>query len=225
VVVCGITRMSSQIFFEVPILLLSLCCWITQLSQVYAQYVADVELEPSMAFFILQLLLSTMWIICATLSMQWLVLITTCNGFLCQISILFLMHKTRQRDQKMPTRSTCMWPRRMARGRCWFIRCTPTSRNCRLRSRKSGKKKRGPDARHKSATKENECRGLAGSIACENTQCLPRNGTPSTILFTRPTCSRWASCASYRNHAVTTSRSTTLRFSSTVLCTRRRKSS
>ena len=99
-VVCGITRMSSQIFFEVPILLLSLCCWITQLSQVYAQYVADVELEPSMAFFILQLLLSTMWIICATLSMQWLVLITTCNGFLCQISILFLMHKTRQRDHE-----------------------------------------------------------------------------------------------------------------------------
>ena len=99
-VVCGISSMSSQIFFEVPILFLSLCCWITQLSQVYAQYIANVELEPSMTFFILQLLLSTLWIICATLSMQWLMLITTCNGFLCQISILFLMHKTRQRDHE-----------------------------------------------------------------------------------------------------------------------------
>jgi len=89
-----------MIFFEVPILFLSLCCWITKLSQVYAQYVADVELEPSMAFFILQLLLSTLWIITATLSMQWVLLITTCNGFLCQVSILFFMYKTRERDHE-----------------------------------------------------------------------------------------------------------------------------
>jgi len=92
--------MSVQVYFEIPILLLSLCCWITKLSQVYSQYIADVELEPSMLFFMLQLLLSTMWIICATLTMQWLVLITTCNGFLCQISIIFFMYKTRQRDHE-----------------------------------------------------------------------------------------------------------------------------
>jgi len=96
--------MSQQIFFEVPILLLSLCCWITKLSQVYAQYIADIELEPSMVFFMLQLLLSTLWIICATISMQWLMLITTCNGFLCQISILFFMYKTRQRDHEKALR-------------------------------------------------------------------------------------------------------------------------
>ena len=92
--------MSLQVYFEVPIVLLSLCCWITKLSQVYAQYIADVELEPSMLFFMLQLLLSTMWIICATITMQWLVLITTCNGFLCQLCIIFFMFKTRQRDHE-----------------------------------------------------------------------------------------------------------------------------
>jgi len=87
-----------HVYLEVPIVLLSLCCWITKLSQVYSQYSSDVELEPSIVFFMLQLLLSTMWIICATLSMQWLVLITTCNGFLCQISIIFFMYKIRQRE-------------------------------------------------------------------------------------------------------------------------------
>jgi len=90
--------MAWQVYLEVPIVLLSLCCWITKLSQVYSQYVADVELEPSIVFFMLQLLLSTMWIVCATLSMQWLVLITTCNGFLCQVSIIFFMYRIRQRE-------------------------------------------------------------------------------------------------------------------------------
>ena len=56
------------------------------------------KLEPSMIFFLLQLLLSTLWIVCATLTMQWLVLITTCNGFVCQISIIFFMYRIRQRE-------------------------------------------------------------------------------------------------------------------------------
>ena len=100
--------MSWQVYLEVPIVLLSLCCWITKLSQVYSQYVADVELEPSIVFFMLQLLLSTMWIICAILSMQWLVLITTCNGFLCQVSIISDNENT---PKSMP--ATCTWLHRV----------------------------------------------------------------------------------------------------------------
>jgi len=90
----------SQVFIEIPILLLSLCVYPVKLSQIYAEYVADIEVEPSMIFFMLQLLLSTLWCIAATLTMQWLMLITTCNSLLCQICIVYFMYKTRQRHHQ-----------------------------------------------------------------------------------------------------------------------------
>jgi len=90
--------MSIHVYFEVPIVILSLSLWVSKLSQIYGAFVADVEVETSMMFFLLQLLLSTLWIICATLTMQWLVLITTCNGFLCQTFIIYFLYKTKQRN-------------------------------------------------------------------------------------------------------------------------------
>jgi len=89
--------MTSQVYFEVPIVVLSLSLWVNKLSQVYGAFVADIEVEVSLVFFMLQLLLSTLWIINATMNMQWLVLITTCNGFLCQLSIIYFLFKTKQR--------------------------------------------------------------------------------------------------------------------------------
>jgi len=77
-------RMSIHVYFEVPIVILLLSLWVSKLSQIYRAFVADVEVETSLMFFLLQLLLSTLWIITATLTMQWLVLIAMCNGFLCQ---------------------------------------------------------------------------------------------------------------------------------------------
>ena len=76
--------MSIHVYFEVPIVILLLSLWVSKLSQIYRAFVADVEVETSLMFFLLQLLLSTLWIITATLTMQWLVLIAMCNGFLCQ---------------------------------------------------------------------------------------------------------------------------------------------
>jgi len=92
--------MTFQVYFEVPIVILSLSLWVTKLSQVYGAFAADIEVETSVLFFMLQLLLSTLWIICATLTMQWLVLITTCNGFLCQTFILYYLYKTKQRNHE-----------------------------------------------------------------------------------------------------------------------------
>ena len=77
-------RMSIHVYFEVPIVILLLSLWVSKLSQIYRAFVADVEVETSLMFFLLQLLLSTLWIITATLTMQWLILIAMCNGFLCQ---------------------------------------------------------------------------------------------------------------------------------------------
>ena len=92
--------MTYQVYFEVPIVILSLSLWVSKLSQVYGAFVADVEVETSLFFFMLQLLLSTLWIICATLTRQWLVLITTCNGFLCQTFIIYYLYKTKQRNHE-----------------------------------------------------------------------------------------------------------------------------
>jgi len=92
--------MTFQVYFEVPIVLLSLSLWVTKLSQVYSAFVADVEVETSFIFFLMQLLLSTMWIICATMTMQWLVLITTCNSCFCQICIIYYLYKTKQRNHE-----------------------------------------------------------------------------------------------------------------------------
>jgi len=89
--------MILQVYFEVPIVVLSLSLWVTKLSQIYGSYVSDNSVETSIAFFMLQLLLTTLWIINATMTMQWLVLITTSNGFFCQLLIVYFLYKTKQR--------------------------------------------------------------------------------------------------------------------------------
>ena len=92
--------MSINVYFEVPIVTLSLSLWVTRLSQVYGAFASDVEVEASTTFFAMQLLLTTLWIVCATLTRQWLVLITTCNGFLCQSCILYFLHETKKRKRR-----------------------------------------------------------------------------------------------------------------------------
>jgi len=90
--------MSINVFFEVPIILLSFSLWISKLSNTYSCFAAGVDAKPTLTFFLLQLLLSTLWIICALLTQQWLVLITTCNSFLCQVCIIFFLYKSTHRN-------------------------------------------------------------------------------------------------------------------------------
>ena len=86
----------ARIILEMAILGLSICLLPVQLRATCLQYYKKVRPEPSFLFFILHLLVSSLWVILAVTTGQYFILMTSCNNILSQSCIIFMMLQIRK---------------------------------------------------------------------------------------------------------------------------------
>jgi len=87
------------IFLEMGILAVSLCIFPVQLNSTFKHYYRNIHPEPSFVYFGLNLVLSLLWVILASITGQYFILVTVCNGLMCQTCILTMMYLMKKRDE------------------------------------------------------------------------------------------------------------------------------
>ena len=87
------------IFLEMGILAVSLCIFPVQLNSTFKHYYQNIQPEPSFVYFGLNLVLSLLWVILASITGQYFILVTVCNGLMSQTCILTMMYLMRKRDE------------------------------------------------------------------------------------------------------------------------------